>query len=325
MGNAYSIMKAVLTLFLLLTAVHACLWDSDTIRDELKADPSVYDLITGQFPHHGDLYYEKRKEKLEGKPEKTHQDQIDLGVAYTRLKEFGKAESLFLSLLEKNPKEYEILSNLGVLYKKKEDYQKAHDYIKKALEIKPEGHMGLGDWYLKRISYSLNREGKENLNFLGEPYITEQGMRVGAKQTLSVKEQKRRMQLLRLIHNDRHFPDTYFVLGDVLMRKGDLNLARRAFMKAQKLGHPRADVINKRLEVIEKHVKEALSHDGKRVRGLLKKQKLESRESINQELKKGEAWINVFIEAENALVQKGYFPSFIQTEKTLNKKKHYPK
>ena len=34
---------------------HACIWDTDTLRDELRMQPGLFDLITGQFPHHGKM------------------------------------------------------------------------------------------------------------------------------------------------------------------------------------------------------------------------------------------------------------------------------
>ena len=85
-----------------------CLWDTDTLRDELSENTSVYDLIMGQFPHHGEAYYEERVKLLDVKEELTEQESHDLGVALTRLGKFEKAKAIFLELYEKNPEGYEI-------------------------------------------------------------------------------------------------------------------------------------------------------------------------------------------------------------------------
>lgn len=37
-----------------------CALDSDTLRDEVNAKSDLYDLVTGQFPHHGEAYYQER-------------------------------------------------------------------------------------------------------------------------------------------------------------------------------------------------------------------------------------------------------------------------
>ena len=34
------------------------------MADELRSSPNVFDLITGQFPHHGEAYYGLRIERL---------------------------------------------------------------------------------------------------------------------------------------------------------------------------------------------------------------------------------------------------------------------
>jgi len=72
----------------------ACLWDRDTITDELQTRATQYDLVMGQFPSHGEAYYLKRIEKLEASAGKTPllwNESNDLAVAYIRTKQFSKA------------------------------------------------------------------------------------------------------------------------------------------------------------------------------------------------------------------------------------------
>ena len=154
----------------LSTAV-SCLWDRDTLRDELKTETDTFDLITGQFPHHGDEYYRRRIEVLQANEAKLGlEERNDLAVAYIRLKRFDEGRAILLNNLKQEPGDYFTLSNLGVCAKKEGRFQKAADYIERALEVRREGHLGLGDWYLKRLRYraalDANPEGVPKTNFL---------------------------------------------------------------------------------------------------------------------------------------------------------------
>ena len=121
----------------------ACLWDRDTITDELQTRATQYDLVMGQFPSHGKTYYQKRIEKLEPDADKNAllwSESNDLAVAYIRTGQFDKALIILGRNLKTKPGDYHTLSNLGVLYKKQGDFPNAVDYMRRALEIKPEGH-----------------------------------------------------------------------------------------------------------------------------------------------------------------------------------------
>ena len=147
---------AIISLF--PTLIFACLWDSDTIRDEIQARPSLFELVTGHLPHHGTAYYEARVGRLEPKRDRSQEETNDLAVALIRLSRFDEAAALLKAQLAKEPGRYITLSNLGVLHKKQGDYARAADYIHQALAIKPEGHMGLGDWYEKALAWRAQRE-----------------------------------------------------------------------------------------------------------------------------------------------------------------------
>ena len=62
----------------------ACLWDNDTVADELQTRATQYDLVMGQFPSHGKVYYLKRIENLEPEANKNAllwSESNDLAVA----------------------------------------------------------------------------------------------------------------------------------------------------------------------------------------------------------------------------------------------------
>ena len=146
----------------LVTAVigMACVWDSDTLHDEMQTEADTFDLITGQFPHHGKAYYEARITRTLARLERIPGNRNlrnDLASAYLRVERFEDALREFEALRKEKPGEYKTLSNLGVLHKKMGNYARAFEYTAQALEIKPEGHLGLGDWYLKMLRFRRDR------------------------------------------------------------------------------------------------------------------------------------------------------------------------
>jgi len=242
------------------------------------------------------------------KLELSFSEKNDLAVAYIRLKKFDDAEKMLDALLDEQPKSYYVHSNLGVLYKKKGDYGQAYEFIGKALKIKPEGHLGLGDWYLKRIKYSRDLvEGeKPEKNFLGEEY------EFNMIDWNSQFDQEKLAKLRKMIFNDRHFADAYYVLGDVLLKKGDLGLASKAFMHAQVLEHPRQDIIDTKIKGIISHWKSAgRKHSSQSV----------MLTDFKEELEQSQKWLNSFLQTEKSLLNSGQFPNL---ELTLKKSpKHY--
>ena len=77
----------------------------------------------------------------------------DLAAALMKLKRYGEAETDLLRIDSEHPDRYKTHANLGVLYKKTREFAKAAAHTKKALEIKPEGHLGLGDYYLRMLEW----------------------------------------------------------------------------------------------------------------------------------------------------------------------------
>jgi len=327
----------LVTYFLFCSPVWACLWDTDTLRDEYRKNRSVYDLILGQFPHHGKGYYQARVKLLMTKDVLTILDQHDLGVAYVRIGDFDKAKEVFHTLHDKYPDSYEVNSNLGVMYKKLGDFEEAYRFIKRALEIKPEGHMGLGDWYLKRIEYELREEGGEALNFLGMKYIEEEGshefdenfilkdsmkmIRLGAFRISNEEVEMMLERVKLLIHNDYKFADAYIVLGDLLMRKGDKHMAVRSFMRAKQLGHAQVDIIDEKINEIHSHWEGV--NPG--YRGFVyDKNEDQLWSDFKIELEQVCRWVEAFEKEENALVAEGRFPSFDDTLQQMSMKKVQP-
>lgn len=305
----------------------ACLWDKDTIADELQTRATQYDLVMGQFPSHGKAYYQKRISILEPEFNRgriSWDERNDLAVAYIRTEQFAKAFPILEGNLKTKPNDYHTLSNLGVFYKKTGDFTNAVVYMQRALQIKPEGHMGLGDWYLKRLEwskrYELGAGEKPDTNFLGEKYsATKLEWLMHNKVDDSVKQ--RAQYLTKLIKNDRHFSDGYLVMGDLFWQIGDLNLAMRCYQHAGHLNHPNPEALVRRIDAIIYHWDYKLYNEKQKV-SKLEDRRAGQKKIFLTELKQVEQWLSDFHAAEAQLVQLGKTPTFDETS-ARNKTKRF--
>jgi tetratricopeptide (TPR) repeat protein len=315
----------ILLVFLAFSNGTACLWDRDTIRDEIASKSSAYDLIVGQVAHHGSAYYEKRVEALNQKEMLGMSEKQDLAVAYIRLGRFVHGHKILMKLYDSYPDDYAVNSNLAILHKKIGEYDKADAFMKRALEIKPEGHMGLGDWYWRRIDYSerLDEKPTPELNFLGEKY-TDTNLSYLNRNEFDAKRKERARYLTQLIFNDRDFADGYLVLGDLLWETGDINLALRAYIRAKLLGHPNDEQVINRIDAVIHHQRGTLFMKGKILDGIKKFRDAEI-VRFKKEMAKAEEWRGAFEKTESEWVTLKYFPSLSETESKMKAQRFYPK
>lgn len=280
----------------------ACLWDTDTLRDELLSQSTIFDLITGQFPHHGDAYYKKRLTRLKKEGKRDIVGFNDMAVAHVRLEDFTAAEVYLEKALKLNPRHYETLSNIGVTAKKRGDFEKGAKYIAKALAIKPEGHMGLGDWYLRALRWRSQFEAAENpsRNFLGRKYKDLEMKAYGilrGKYRRTMDLNKRREIIM--VKNDQTFADGFLVLGDFLFEADQLNLSFLAHTKAMTLGHQHSAEIQRRRKAY-------LTYNRTFPRGY-KPEKIKPWEKgverAEAMLNNGQAWLEEFKETEASLLK----------------------
>ncbi|MBX3113170.1 MAG: hypothetical protein KF836_01255 [Fimbriimonadaceae bacterium] len=146
-----------------------CLWDSDTLAQELKGLPELPDIIAGRFERNPDLYYEMRIERIEkdisaGKAEPPRVF-FDIAVSLDKLGRHTDAIACIEKRLEqyllnfdwgafpkdKSNFEYMRCANLGTFYihrgvKQGEaglpDIRKGLSLLEKAIEINPDAHFG---------------------------------------------------------------------------------------------------------------------------------------------------------------------------------------
>ncbi|MDG2212999.1 MAG: hypothetical protein P8M70_04160 [Verrucomicrobiota bacterium] len=299
---------------LLPAMVFACLWDSDTIRDEVQARPSLLELVTGRLPHHGTDYYETRVKRLEPKNDRSPKETNDLAVALIRLARFDAAQVLLEAQLTDEPDSYITLSNLGVLHKKQGDFARGADYIRKALGIKPEGHMGLGDWYEKALTWRAQcttNTSPPKVDFLGEAYDEIKSPINHNFRPLTAERKKRFDKLQNLLRNDQSFADGFLVMGDFLVMIGDLHLGTISYYRSLQLQHPNPGMVNRRINMVENHWRE----------GSLRSDKWTSRDKAEKLISAGKIWVVNFQMKESVLVALGEMPDFKTVQATMTDSK----
>lgn len=246
----------------------ACVNTSYSRKEEGQITSDITKIIAGQFPEHSEAFYDHQRVTLTAKLKKDPKDveaRNDLAAALLKLKRYGEAEKELLRIDSEHPNRYKTHANLGVLYKKTHKYAKAAAHTRKALEIKPEGHLGLGDYYLRMLDWrareAANDPSVEKVNFLGVAYDRDPD--ANATNPLVNKE-----HLVTLIKADRHFPETYLILGDVLYEEGDLQNAARAY--AQTLALLRDSSPD---GILRRHASQRLEHVAERWRSEAEKRK----------------------------------------------------
>lgn len=309
---------AALLLCLLSQAV-ACVNTSYSRKEEKQITCTLTELIAGQFPEHSDVFYQRELEIRSAALAKDSEDiaaRNDLAVAYLKLGRFKEAEREFLRIEEESPNRYKTHSNLGVLYKKDRQYEKAAYHTRKALEIQPEGHLGLGDYYLRMLEWRARRDDEDptvkGRNFLGLPY--DDGPR-----TLAANPLVNRAHLMTLIKADRHFADAYLLLGDVLYAKDDLQHAARAYRMAIKLSENDPDtqeIIWNRISLVE----ERWQQKANSTPGFIFDRNYEFQ--IDREFANADAWLQRFKEVEEKLLDDGKDVDFAIIQKELDRR--YP-
>lgn len=148
---------ALVAALLFQTCVQACMWDSDTLRDEKKARPKMAKAILGKAPDLGDPT-KLRKRITELQSNRRENDPAwwnDLAGAHIRLGESKTAAELLESVVARFSDDYGVHANLGTAYHLLGRYQEAEKEIARDLEINPDAHFGLEKYHLALLQYLI--------------------------------------------------------------------------------------------------------------------------------------------------------------------------
>jgi hypothetical protein len=256
---------------------------------------SVFDLVTGQIPVHGETFWTQRETRLDTRLWRNVMDSSSrLGLAEAREALGRRAESLSVldsmeRILPGSPGGAAVRSHV---FEECGNHVRAAELLAAARRADPDVCPGLGDFHLRALLWSASPFKEQS--FLGERYST-----WPAPRPLSADHYAR---LLALASRRPRFPDAMLVLGDELCRRGAPTLAIWAWVRALELGHPVKDEIRRRLEATfflwrlgpgraAAHVDYAIA-------------------SIQRYLSRSECWLARFQRVEGQLVLEGSEPDF---------------
>ncbi len=257
----------------------ACIWDSDTLDDEIRGLPEAYVLVvTDRWHRHGEAYYRHRLATLPRRLE-AHPDDLaaydDLAVAHERLGDRDAAVALMdrkLAVLETRPDAehlYRAYANRGTFHAHAGRYDDALADLEKALALNPDAHFGRERYQVEVIRYVMAAERAPALwaescfqCWSGTPCERGDHSRVspfapppptGARGPADVETAVAAM----LRFGGREGAELYRTLGLGYRASRTLHLAWWAFHRALDRGHPAAPEIRSLLEEIHSHWREA--------------------------------------------------------------------
>ena len=265
----------ILIAFLAVPAIaSACIWDSDTLQEELESRGDVLRTITGETIRHGEAYYTRRvqdaTELLADNPEDL-EAHYDAAVAWLRLGAFEKARHHLAKAEEMAPGRYKTLANMSAVAEREGKLDEALKHWRAALDKRPDAHFGAGFLHLRMLEWKLaaaRTKGAPTKNMLGSAYtdkwpssVYSMEKKFLASKGLTREEKVDHVELVAtFVRANPDFAEGYFVLGLTLQNRFDLNLALWAFVQAKRLGHSSPEAVDVRIKHIFDHWKDALKH-----------------------------------------------------------------
>jgi len=241
----------VLAYFLVFVSLHAfaepdtSYLESDRSAIKRYIDGDMTKLIMGIYPAHTAAYHQRELE-LAAKVIAQNPNDLtalnDHAAAQMYLGKLVEAEKTLIGIMGRAPDHYDPLANLGVLYKVAGQFDKGIHLTTMALEKRPRGHLGVGDYHLQAMKWTGRAKRDPGLmaqrHFLDIP----REQRIRAEDDVDVE------QLTHLILAQPAFADSYAVLGDVLANQNQGARAALAYQRANAL-QP-SPVYQRRLEAL---------------------------------------------------------------------------
>lgn len=296
------------TLLLPLSAALACLWDSDTLKEESLNEKDVAEVVRGRILKHSRAFYERKVaytlpllERPDVKPERYD----DLAVAYEKLGRTAEAIATMEAKEQRFPGLYTTAANVGTFHAHAGDYPRALEHLRRALALNPEAHFGREKYQVKAIEYLQRLAATPELvkqeEFLGLPLDPSRYLFVlNPKKVVLHKERPELpddvltglVGMIRFGSGEKS-PHLWFSLGMALAWKGHKHLAIRALRRAEHLGHPLA---TEHAEELVHTIKAYASgdRDWKRIGA-----------ELDAEWAKGQSWVEEKQRQEEALLARG--------------------
>lgn len=264
---------------MLLAAIASpCIWDSDTVANELRGVPEAYELIMGRWHRHSEAYYRHRIETLPGRLERSPDDlgaYDDLAVAYERLKDRATAIQVIqkkAAALKRRPDrdhEYRYHANLGTFLAHDGRFEEAIPELEKAVAIHPDAHFGRERFQIDWIRYFP--EARKNPALIREHnFLSWSGYQIGylsnpiAAMSFTTPWPSGKRPAANATWDEAYVAvssilrwgggegaDVYRVLGDIHLLRDGMNLAWLSYQRALEKGHPAKDRIEASIRLIE--------------------------------------------------------------------------
>jgi tetratricopeptide (TPR) repeat protein len=289
-------MKMFLILCVFSAVAPPCLWDSDTLDNELRGLPEAFDLVVGRFHKHSDAYYQARVDAILGNWSKsvapTYAEFDDLAVAYEHLGQRDLAievmseKALLLKSAPDEEHQYRCYANLGTFYAHAGDFERGLQNLRKAIAINPNAHFGRESFQIELIEYVAAASADSELwsqssflryagyalpPFIGVdvPRMAESDPRRVSRERSEVRELSRddawKAMAGMVRFGGLEGAELYRSLGELFLSSHDLHLAWWSFGRAVERGHPAAGVIQGIRNSIESHWREANGHNGQQM------------------------------------------------------------
>lgn len=319
--RSQALWKSLGALLLLLglstTLCWACMWDSDTIDDEVRGIPEKQLLLSNRWFRHSEAYYEDRIQRLEQKVDLSLEEHDDLAVAWERVGEYDKALKVLDLKFQKLQKEpnpdhlYRYHANRGTILAHSTRYQEGLKELESALAINPEAHFGREKYQVLALKYILagqqNPELWQTANFLSysrDP-STAPNLFHAIRPSFEVHhysdeipDQEQIQSTFEAVagmlrFGGREGPELYRSLADLSLAQGDLNAAWYFYRIAIRKDHPAKEKLEDVIAAIEKHWSQA-DHSMPLTKQHFEKVMVNSKQ-----------WQRAFEEAELAALQDG--------------------
>lgn len=259
---------AVLATFLVAAP---CLWDSDTLDDELRGLPDAHRLIVGRWHRHGPAYYDERVRRRASGEGLSLDDYDDLAVAYEHL---GRRDEAVATMAQKAQAlrarpdpvhQYRYHANLGTFLAHRGEYAAALVELERAVALEPNAHFGRERFQIDAVRYVAAAKADPGL-WERENFLTHAGyeMFVCPARSFTVGRALGRLDLDAayegiagmLRFGGREGAELYRALGDVCARRHDLHLAWWAWQRALERGHPAREAIEAAIGGLHSHWRE---------------------------------------------------------------------
>ena len=256
-----------------------CLWDSDTLDDELRGLPDPFYAAIGRWWRHDEAYYRARIDRLPAVLARNADDLAaadDLAVAYDRLGQHDAALTVLAgkeqALARRDDAEhrYRLHANRGTVLAHAGRHAEALVELDRALAINPQAHFDRERYQVHLVHYYLAARERPEL-WAQSNCLEHAGMALpmgvirrerlsgsGTSMTDAQLSNARAAFLGILRFGGTEAAEVYRTLGDLALGRNDLHLAWCCFAMAIERGHPAATVLQKRQTEIEEHFVETL-------------------------------------------------------------------